>query len=45
MDYKIDEDTVNKLLAYLKDKPYVEVYLMIQLLQSLEPIKATKEKK
>ena len=45
MEYKIKEETVNTLLAYLKDKPYVEVYQVIQLLQSLEPIKAKKDKK
>lgn len=45
MEYKIQEETVNKLLDYLKDKPYIEVFQVIQLLQSLEPIKAKKEKK
>lgn len=45
MEYKINEEVVNKLLAYLKDKPYIEVYQVVQYLQSLEPIEAKKGKK
>lgn len=45
MDYKINDEAVKKLLTYLQQKPYVEVYQVIQYLQSLEPIKAKKDKK
>ena len=39
MNYKIDEQTVQALLAYLGQRPYVEVAQGIEALQKLEKIK------
>ncbi len=44
MDYKLTEETINKLLNYLASKPYVEVAGMIHDLQTATPIKEPEKK-
>jgi hypothetical protein len=36
-DYIISEDLANEILQYLSDKPYKEVVLLIQKLQTIKP--------
>lgn len=45
MEYKLTEETINKLLNYLASKPFAEVALLIKALQTAIPIeeKAKKE--
>lgn len=38
MEFKIDENLANELLNYIATKPYKEVVVLIQKLQSLEKI-------
>jgi hypothetical protein len=45
MEYKITEDVLVKLLDYFKQKPYVEVFQVIQYLQNLPKIEEPKGKK
>lgn len=42
MEYKVKEETINKILNYLATKPYVEVAGLIQVLQTVKPIKEDK---
>lgn len=43
MDYKLKEETINKLLNYLANKPFMEVAGIIHDLQTAIPIKEEKE--
>jgi hypothetical protein len=38
MNYKIDEQTIQALLAYLAQRPYAEVHQGIATLQKLEKL-------
>ena len=44
MEYKLKEETINKILNYLATKPYVEVAGIIRDLQTVESIKEAKKK-
>lgn len=37
--YKISEESANKVLQYLAQKPYIETYQLIPLLQNLQSVK------
>lgn len=43
MEYKIQEDTANKVLQYLATRPFQEVNELIGMLQKIEPITSTNE--
>ena len=45
MEFKITEETVNKVLQYLASKPFIEVNQIIDELRQVQPIgeKAPKE--
>lgn len=38
--YEVSEEIIKAILAYLYEKPYKEVYLGIQALESLKEIKS-----
>lgn len=44
MEYKLKEETINKLLNYLANKPFMEVAGMIHDLQTAIPIKELEDK-
>ena len=43
--FKISKEERQKLLSYLQNKPYAEVYVLIAMLVGLKPIKEEKEDK
>ena len=43
--FKISQEDRQKLLKYLQDKPYAEVFTLIALIVSLKPVENSKEDK
>ena len=43
--FKISQEDRQKLLKYLQDKPYAEVFTLIALIVGLKPIENSKEDK
>ena len=43
--FKLSQDDRKKLLAYMQNRPYAEVYVLIAMLVSLKPIKEEKNNK
>lgn len=44
-EYKVKENVINALLAYLSNQPYGEVHELIAVLQQSQPIEEEKPKK
>jgi len=43
--FKISQEDRQKLLKYLQDKPYAEVFTLIALIVGLKPVENSKEDK
>ena len=43
--FKISQEERQKLLSYLQNKPYAEVFTLIALIVSLKPVENSKEDK
>ncbi len=43
MDFKLSEETINKVLNYLASKPYIEAAPLINDLQKATPIEEPKK--
>ena len=43
--FKISQEERQKLLKYLQDKPYAEVFTLIALIVGLKPVENSKEDK